>query len=119
MEKIAMKRSEVTSSNIKSVGYSPIRRKLEVEFKSGDVYRYKGVPNSVYKNFMSSDSKGKYLNKDIKYNYPYRKHSDRNGDTVKGSWQRLERKEKQAFIDHVESMEKLAKGMNLHVYLSK
>ena len=87
--KEAMKRDGVVSSNIKSIGYDPLRKKLEVEFNSGSVYRYKDVPKSVYNEFMSADSKGRYLNQNIKYNYKYRKYKDNNGDTVIGKWREL------------------------------
>lgn len=87
-----MKRKEVKSSNIKSIGYFPIRKKLEIEFKNDTIYRYKGVPKSVYKQMMNSESKGKFLNSNIKYQYPYRKHKV-NGVQIKNTnWQKLEKK---------------------------
>ena len=85
-----MNRQPVESSNIKSVGYSPLRRKLEVEFKGGGVYRYKSVPKTVYKSMMDSDSKGKFLHQHIKYQYPYRKY-EQAGEKVKGEWQSLDK----------------------------
>lgn len=33
---------------------------LEVEFKSGAVYRYHDVPSGVFNELMASDSKGKF-----------------------------------------------------------
>jgi len=98
----------VHSSNIKSVGYKPVQRKLEVEFNSGDVYRYKAVPRTVYKQMMSTGSKGKFLNEHVKYTYPYRKYQDKEGNLVDGEWKTIERKkiEKKAFIDSF--LEKLA-----------
>lgn len=89
-----MKREDIHSSNIKSIGYSPIRKKLEVEFKSGDVYRYKSVPRNTYKHMMSSESKGRFLNEHIKYKYPYRKYEDKEGNKVRENWHSLERKKK-------------------------
>lgn len=107
--KEAMKRDGVVSSNIKSIGYDPLRKKLEVEFNSGSVYRYKDVPKSVYNEFMSADSKGRYLNQNIKYNYKYRKYKDNNGDTVIGKWRELNKAacDVRVFMDKI-AMEKEA-----------
>ncbi len=35
-----MDRTSVTSSNIRSIGYDPRSKILEVEFTSGDIYQY-------------------------------------------------------------------------------
>ena len=43
-----MKRTPVKSSNIKSIGFDPEKRELEVEFSSGRVYNYSAVPVDVY-----------------------------------------------------------------------
>ena len=56
-----MERICVSSSNIMSIGYDPDNMVLEVEFKTGAVYRYYDVPQSVYDGLMSADSHGKYL----------------------------------------------------------
>lgn len=68
-----MHREPVTSSNVHSVGYDPDTSTLEVEFKSGSVYQYSGVPQHHYDGMMSADSVGTYLNAHIKNNYPYTK----------------------------------------------
>lgn len=88
-----MYRKPVVSSNIKSLGYDKFRKKLEVEFKNGGVYRYKGVPKEVFNQINNADSKGKFLNKEIKYNFPYRKYKDGNGDLVLGKWRKLDKPE--------------------------
>lgn len=59
-----MERRHVSSSNLRSVGYS--NGVLEIEFISGGVYRYSGVPESVYQGLMNAGSKGSYYNKYIK-----------------------------------------------------
>ena len=63
----------MSSSNLRSVGYEPEDRVLEVEFHHGGTYRYYGVPASVYSSLMSASSHGSYLHDHIKNVYPYAK----------------------------------------------
>lgn len=65
-----MERIPVSSSNLASVGYQD--GILEVAFKSGSVYQYTGVPESVYEALMSAPSHGKFFAAYIRNNYPYR-----------------------------------------------
>jgi KTSC domain len=66
-----MKRTPVISSNIAAIGHDPDSETLEIEFNNGAVYSYSGVPLGEYEGFMSADSKGTYLNVNIKGRYPY------------------------------------------------
>lgn len=66
-----MNRTPVRSSNISSVGYDPASRTLEVEFNSGGVYQYSGVPETIYQGFTRAASKGSYFH-DHKGRYPDR-----------------------------------------------
>ena len=66
-----MKFKDVVSSNVKRIGYE--KSKLYVQFKSGATYFYKGVPEKLYKEMLNADSKGKYLNSQIKGKYEYQK----------------------------------------------
>jgi hypothetical protein len=69
-----MERFPVESSNLASVGYDPESAVLEIEFKSGGIYEYSGVPQSVYDGLMNAASKGKYFYRYIKNSgYPYSK----------------------------------------------
>ena len=61
-----MERQFVSSSHILSIGYDPSSMTLEVEFKTGAVYQYYDVPQSLYDGLMSADSHGRYLDADIK-----------------------------------------------------
>jgi len=54
------------------VGYDSTSRTLEVEFHSGGVYQYSGVPETTYQGFMRASSKGSYFHDHIKDRYPYR-----------------------------------------------
>ncbi|MBU0718161.1 MAG: KTSC domain-containing protein [Planctomycetes bacterium] len=65
-----MNRSSVSSSNIRSVGYNLDTRTLEVEFHSGGIYQYAGVPETIYQGFMRAASKGSYFHDHIKGRYP-------------------------------------------------
>ena len=78
-----MKRAEVTSSNVASVGYDPDvsgqngTGVVEVEFKSkrpgqpGAFYQYMNVPKLVFLGLVRAESPGSYLNAYIK-RYPVR-----------------------------------------------
>lgn len=69
-----MERLPVESSNLASVGYDPESAVLEIEFKSGGIYEYSGVPQSVYDGLINAESKGKYFHRYIKNSeYPYSK----------------------------------------------
>lgn len=56
----------VTSSNIASVGYDPAERAMQVQFKSGGLWRYTGVPQSVYDALLSAESIGKYFHGSVR-----------------------------------------------------
>jgi uncharacterized protein len=68
-----MYRQSINSSNIQSIGYDINSAVLEVEFKSGDVYQYFNVPDSLYQRFLHASSYGQFLNDYIRYNYRYQK----------------------------------------------
>ena len=66
-----MDKQPVASSNVRSVGYDSHTQTLEVEFLSGWVYQYYGVPDQMYQEFMQAASKGRFLNFYLKNRYPY------------------------------------------------
>lgn len=59
----------IVSSVVKAAGYDPERHVLEVEFPSGDVYRYVRVEPRVFHAFMTADSKGRFFNERIREAY--------------------------------------------------
>ena len=61
-----MNRQLVQSSSIKSIGYDLVGMLLEVEFVSGAIYQYIGVPIVMYEGLMRAESKGKFLSENIK-----------------------------------------------------
>ncbi|MGE5620703.1 MAG: KTSC domain-containing protein [Sphingomonadaceae bacterium] len=66
-----MKRQRVESSNLRSVGYDEAQQILEIEFWSGGVYRYYGVPPEVYRELLEASSKGRYFLSKIRNEYRY------------------------------------------------
>lgn len=56
---------EVTSSNVKSVAYSP-EGHLHVRFHNGSEYRYLNTPKSVFDDFLTAPSAGRFLNTEVK-----------------------------------------------------
>lgn len=55
---------------MRSVGYDARSRILEIEFDSGSVYQYLGVP-TWYEGLRRAESKGRYFNTEIRDLYPY------------------------------------------------
>ncbi len=68
-----MKRTEVESSMIHSVGYDPDARVLEIEFNSGQAYQYFDVPSEEYEGLMQAESHGRYFLANIRDVYGYRR----------------------------------------------
>lgn len=67
-----MEHISVKSTDLRSVGYDPNSKTLEIQFHNG-LYTYSNVPESVYTSLMSAASHGKYFHQNIKGNYSYRK----------------------------------------------
>lgn len=63
-----MKREVITgSSNILEIGYDKSSKRLQVKFSSGGIYDYFPVEEDKFNALMGSDSRGKYLNDEIKW----------------------------------------------------
>ena len=62
----------VLSSNVAAIGYDAGSSTLLVRFHDGArVYSYRGVPTAVYRAFLDSPSKGRFLAQFIKGHYSY------------------------------------------------
>lgn len=61
----------VSSSNLKAVGYNAKLEELTIEFHNSGFYTYEGVPQHIYEGLMASTSKGSYHHENIK-KYPFR-----------------------------------------------
>ncbi len=61
-----MTREDVKSSNLKSVGYDKEKKVLEVEFHSGAVHQYSGVPANLHQRMMKASSIGGFFHTHIR-----------------------------------------------------
>ena len=66
-----MRRMPVESSSLAAVGYEAATQRLEVEFVSGRVYRYSGVPEFLFRALLAARSKGRYFNQSIRDRFPH------------------------------------------------
>jgi hypothetical protein len=64
-----MERTQVSSTNLASVGYDSDSSVLEVEFNGGGIYQYYDVPAGVFDELMGAGSLGSYLHHNIKSVY--------------------------------------------------
>ena len=67
----AMLRMPVASTAITSVGYDAGTQQLEIEFRTGRVYRYRGVPAGVHAFLMRTRSKGGFVSRMIDGHYAH------------------------------------------------
>ena len=61
----------VRSRDLALIGYDAATTILEVVFRAGGVYRYQGVPESVYHGLMAAPSHGTFFQKYVKVQYPF------------------------------------------------
>jgi hypothetical protein len=61
-----IKRNPVQSTALASVGYSKRLRALEIEFRSGAIYRYLNVTPALYHHLMSAPSKARFYDENIR-----------------------------------------------------
>ena len=65
-------RTSVVSSLLSSVGYS-IEAILELQFRSGAIYRYFAVPPAVFHGLIAAESKGAYFNRHVRNRFRYQR----------------------------------------------
>jgi len=63
-------RVPVRSTSLRSVGYNPETRELDLEFKEGRLYRYGGVPPEVHEELLHAPSLGRYFLANVRGRYP-------------------------------------------------
>ena len=63
-------REAVDSSVIQAMGYDADLALLEIEFVSGDVYRYHFVPRRIWNELRHAPSKGAYFANVIREKFP-------------------------------------------------
>ena len=66
-----MRRVPVESSAVAAVGYDPESETLEVEYRSGRVYRYAAVPFGVVQDLWSAPSVGRFVHANVRDRYAY------------------------------------------------
>jgi hypothetical protein len=69
MKEIEMK--NLSSSQIKSIGYDIDLGDMYVEFNNGKVYKYVDVPEWTYNALLRADSPGKFFHGEIKNHFDY------------------------------------------------
>jgi len=68
---LSMQPTKLDSSLLAGVQYDPHRRHLDVEFHSGQRYRYFNVPTRCYQELLRAESSGRYFNRSIRNCFPY------------------------------------------------
>lgn len=66
-----LKRIPVESEAVRSVGYDPRARVLQVEFENGAIYHYVDVPEPEYQALLQAESVGRFVNYRVKDSYRY------------------------------------------------
>ena len=64
-----MERKRINASNIRSVGYDPRNRVLEIEFSDGGIHQYSGVAEEIHRRLMNSSSPGSYFRDQIEESF--------------------------------------------------
>lgn len=68
---IERKYTTLDSEMLVAVRYNEAARHLDVIFRTGDKYRYKGVPPLEYQGLIEAQSHGQYMHKRILNRYDY------------------------------------------------
>lgn len=63
---VLLERQSVKSRILRSVGYDDSTKILEIEFHTGLVYQYSGVPPKVFADLMHSGEIGKYFSEKVR-----------------------------------------------------
>jgi hypothetical protein len=82
-----MQRQPVVSRALASVGYDADARELELEFRTGRIYRYLDVPPSVHDWLLRASNKGVYIARHISGRYAERSLPDASSGHVSSSGQ--------------------------------
>lgn len=60
----------VASTDIAAAGYDPQSGELQVQFTTGRIYSYTGVPPEIYEGFLVAPSKGSFFAQVFRHNPP-------------------------------------------------
>jgi hypothetical protein len=64
-----IRREPLASRALAAAGYSKRLHIMEIEFCNGAIYRYLDIPASVYRDFLSAESKTQFYDWNIKGRY--------------------------------------------------
>ena len=64
-----MERKKLNASNVRSAGYDPRNRVLEIEFSNGGICQYSGVSEEIYRRLMNAPSPGSYIHDNIEESF--------------------------------------------------
>ena len=78
--------SAVESTTLATVAYDEARELLQLEFRSGAIYQYFGVPAVVHEGLLAAPSKGSYFNRLIRGRFPYAPASHGQRGVRLGNW---------------------------------
>ncbi len=56
---------------ILGIRYNEALQDMDIIFRTGEKYRYKNVPRSIYDELMNAESHGQYMHKKILGRYDY------------------------------------------------
>jgi hypothetical protein len=76
-----MPRIYLNSTGLQAATYQDQSALLELEFRSGAIYQYFGVPAQTYQELLLAESKGAYFHRHIRDRFPYAK-IDAGGVTI-------------------------------------
>ena len=68
-----MLRVDLKSTSLNAATYQDQSAFLDLEFRSGAIYRYVGVPAQTYQELLLAQSKGRYFNQHIRNRFCYAK----------------------------------------------
>jgi len=68
-----MHRYAVESTTLAAISYAAQQSLLEVEFRDGTGYRFFGVPARCFQELLTSDSKGRYFNSEIRNRFRFQR----------------------------------------------
>ncbi len=64
---------QVQSEMLAAAAYDPAWQQLYLEFRTGEIYCYRGVPIKAYQELLVAKSKGTYARAHILNSYPYQR----------------------------------------------
>ena len=68
-----MPRVDLNSTSLHAVTYQDQCAVLELEFRSGAIYRYFSIPQQTFEELLRAESKGGYFNARIRNRFAYAK----------------------------------------------